>query len=67
MYFLVSDLKTDSSSGNKRQLRGYNYLLPVGQRVKADGKIPWALSLTQAAAGAFSFPTYLLYRYFSGK
>ena len=67
MYFLVSNLKADSSLGNQRQLRGYNYLLQVGQRVKADGKIPWALNLAQAAAGAFIFPTSLLYRYFSGK
>ena len=35
--------------------------------MKADGKIPWALDLAQAAAGAFNFPTSLLCRYFSGK
>ena len=27
----------------------------MGESLKADGKIPWALNLAQAAAGAFDF------------
>ena len=39
----------------------------MGESLKTDGKIPWALNLTQAAAGALDFGTTILYIYFSGK
>ena len=32
--------------------------------MKADGNIPWALNLAQAAAGAFDFATSIIYSYF---
>ena len=39
-------------------------LITGGRSLKADGKIPWAFNLTQAAAGAFDFATSIFYRFF---
>ena len=63
----IFSLKKIHPQGTRDSAEGIRINYRWARVKKADGKIPWAFNLAQAAAGAFDFATFILYRYFSGK